>query len=397
MMAMISPAYYSVMESLSSLKFAHRAKSIRNVARVNEDVDQRALLRKYETELRQLRLELSEKNKNVMNKESLYKLEHEKRKAEEDKAAAISALEELSKEVDKEKDERKRLEDKIRVMSSQMLLGGKKIEDTPQFLFALEEKQKAIKQEYDKKLQDLEREREQIEEDRAEVDQYKQLLLKQRDIMVALTTRLNERDETIIQLQEEIDAYDRIHKESVDALEKSYARVQLLEGMMESNKLQVPPPDEEEKLIERTDIIQRRYAPYQVENGVEPQDTEATEAPLYLLTAEEKVMELMDVIDHQKTLLGSYRNSSLEAQLKERTKELERKDAEIAKLRKELETSKPSNEKQIVESVDGDMLAIVSNALKELKEQKDQYRLYHIIQNVTTLQKMLLNSSNKPG
>lgn len=32
--------------------------------------------------------------------------------------------------------------------------------------------------------------------------------------MIALTARLNERDETIIQLQEELDAYDCIHKES---------------------------------------------------------------------------------------------------------------------------------------------------------------------------------------
>ena len=32
--------------------------------------------------------------------------------------------------------------------------------------------------------------------------------------MIALTARLNERDETIIQLQEELEAYERIHKES---------------------------------------------------------------------------------------------------------------------------------------------------------------------------------------
>jgi len=44
----------------------------------------------------------------------------------------------------------------------------------------------------------MERERTQIEEGKAQVDRYKQLLLKQRDIMIALTSRLNERDETII-------------------------------------------------------------------------------------------------------------------------------------------------------------------------------------------------------
>lgn len=32
--------------------------------------------------------------------------------------------------------------------------------------------------------------------------------------MIALTGRLNERDETIIQLQEELDAYDRINRET---------------------------------------------------------------------------------------------------------------------------------------------------------------------------------------
>ncbi len=36
---------------------------------------------------------------------------------------------------------------------------------------------------------------------RQQVDRYKQLLLKQRDIMIALTARLNERDEQIMTLQ----------------------------------------------------------------------------------------------------------------------------------------------------------------------------------------------------
>lgn len=59
-----------------------------------------------------------------------------------------------------------------------MLIGGKKIEDTPQFRSALEEKQRLIRQEYEVKLTEIERERGQIEEDKAQVDRYKQLLLK---------------------------------------------------------------------------------------------------------------------------------------------------------------------------------------------------------------------------
>ena len=100
-------------------------------------------------------------------------LEAEKRRAEEDKAAAINQLEARQKEIMFEKEEKKRLEEKIKMMNSQLLIGGKKIEDTPQFRSALEEKQKLIRQEYEMKLQDIERERNMIEEDKAQVDRYK--------------------------------------------------------------------------------------------------------------------------------------------------------------------------------------------------------------------------------
>ena len=66
-----------------------------------------------------------------------------------------------------EKEEKKKLEEKIKILNSQLLVGGKKIEDTPQFKNALEEKQRIIRQEYDIKLNELERERQQIEEDKA--------------------------------------------------------------------------------------------------------------------------------------------------------------------------------------------------------------------------------------
>jgi len=58
MMAMITPSADAFAESLSTLKFATRAKKIKNEARINEDVDQRALLRKYEIELRKLKQDL---------------------------------------------------------------------------------------------------------------------------------------------------------------------------------------------------------------------------------------------------------------------------------------------------------------------------------------------------
>jgi kinesin family protein 3/17 len=51
-----------------------------------------------------------------------------------------------------------------------MLVGGKKIEDTPQFRVALEEKQRAIRQEYENKLNEIEREKSLITENRGQVD-----------------------------------------------------------------------------------------------------------------------------------------------------------------------------------------------------------------------------------
>ena len=53
-----------------------------------------------------------------------------------------------------------------------------------------------------------------------QVDRYKHLLLKQRDIMIALTQRLNERDEQILAMQEELEAYDRHQRRLEDALDQ---------------------------------------------------------------------------------------------------------------------------------------------------------------------------------
>ena len=48
------------------------------------------------------------------------------------------------------------------------------------------------------------------------MERYKQLLLKQRDIMIALTARLNERDEALLAMQEEHDRKDGRTRELED-------------------------------------------------------------------------------------------------------------------------------------------------------------------------------------
>jgi hypothetical protein len=234
MMAMISPALEAMMETVSTLKFANRAKNIRNEARVNEDLDQKSLLRKYERELKKLRAELEERSKNVVDKRRLLELDEQRRRAEADKMAAIRALEVRSMEFMQEKEEKKKLEQRIAMLMSQMIRGDKhkhggigeaeeSVAGEVELQEMMKEQQDKLRQEYEGKLADLERERETIEEEKAQVDRYKQLLLKQRDIMIALTQRLVERDEQIMALQDELDAYDRHQRELEEKLDEKTA------------------------------------------------------------------------------------------------------------------------------------------------------------------------------
>jgi kinesin family protein 3/17 len=93
MMAMISPSNEAFNESISTLKFAERAKKIKNEAQINEDVDQKSLLRKYELELKKLRAELMCKKQNVVDKEVLLNVLRQKKRLEEDKLLAVAELE----------------------------------------------------------------------------------------------------------------------------------------------------------------------------------------------------------------------------------------------------------------------------------------------------------------
>lgn len=76
------------------------------------------MLRKYEIELRRLKQELDKKTKGITNQEDLMKLERERKRAEEDKNAAITALEMRSREFMVEKEAKKLLEQKIQAMNS---------------------------------------------------------------------------------------------------------------------------------------------------------------------------------------------------------------------------------------------------------------------------------------
>ena len=293
---MITPSNDAFGESLSTLKFANRAKNIRNAPRINEDVDEKALLRKYEAELKRLRAELDHKNESMVNMQRMIDFGHSRRRDDE------------STDLFLEQDETRKLEERIKVMNSQLLAGGQQLEEHPQFITALEAHQKLIRQEYEGKLQEMERERQQIEEDKSQIDRYKQLLLRQRDIMIALTARLNERDETIIQLQEELDAYDKLHRETEESLEGKVAHCQVLESLLKTHNVPIPTDDTPDINYFKQP---KRYAPYSSDSV---KLDNSSFVPLQMLTAEEKISELTQIIDNQKgeveRLIRSANNTS---------------------------------------------------------------------------------------
>jgi hypothetical protein len=118
----------------------------------------------------------------------------------------------------------------------------------PEIQVMMKEQQDKLRQEYEGKLANLERERETIEEEKAQVDRYKQLLLKQRDIMIALTQRLVERDEQIMALQDELDVYDRHHKELEEKLDEKTAL--LIKFQRISLEVNASSPYKNEELME---------------------------------------------------------------------------------------------------------------------------------------------------
>ena len=78
-------------------------------------------------------------NGGMNNVPDLLELEEQRKQAEAEKHEAITALEARSRDFIQAQEQKRFLEEKIKAMNSQMLHGGKKIEDTPQFRSALEE------------------------------------------------------------------------------------------------------------------------------------------------------------------------------------------------------------------------------------------------------------------
>lgn len=224
-MAMISPAVEAFSESLSTLKFAQRTKCVRNAPRVNEDLDHRTLLRKYEKELKKLRAELKERSKDLVDRRLVLHIEEARRREQADKIAAITALERQSAEIVRQKNAMKALQNRITSMQSQMLVGGHGLEHNPAFRTLLEKEHARMRKEYDKRVAELEAQRRAVKQDRAAAVKIRELMMKQRDIIHALLGRVGQLDARVLELQAAVEAADARAKEAEDRLDNKTAEL----------------------------------------------------------------------------------------------------------------------------------------------------------------------------
>lgn len=167
MVANVGPASYNVEETLTTLRYANRAKNIKNKPRVNEDPKD-ALLREFQEEIARLKFQLEkrsvgkekkkgkrrliggggtedadeddadeeDKDDSTYWKQQQEKLEKEKKAILEDHSLVAEEKQKLLKEKEKKMEDLERereasemLTSKIKTMESKLLVGGKNIVD----------------------------------------------------------------------------------------------------------------------------------------------------------------------------------------------------------------------------------------------------------------------------
>lgn len=116
MVANVGPASYNYEESLTTLRYANRAKNIKNKPRVNEDPKD-ALLREFQLEIERLKNMLLEKKK---KKEG---------KTKDDDQVTSPITSSVTTPGTTEADAVDKVASKIKAMESKLLCGGKNIID----------------------------------------------------------------------------------------------------------------------------------------------------------------------------------------------------------------------------------------------------------------------------
>ena len=167
MITTISPMSTSYLESSTTLKFANRAKSVKNVAQVNHGSDESAQLVGMQAEIRRLQAELS-KQGDVSGVTSA-DVERELEMLKQDSAKSAMEKERIREDLMKHKRvvaaaarERKAYQDQIRQLQGKVVAGGS-IQDTDVFKEAVAKERSRLQEEHAQGRSAVEEERRRLE------------------------------------------------------------------------------------------------------------------------------------------------------------------------------------------------------------------------------------------
>ncbi|XP_043278808.1 kinesin-like protein KIF3B [Venturia canescens] len=213
MVANIGPASYNYDETLTTLRYANRAKNIKNKPRINEDPKD-ALLRQYQEEISRLKEKLAmkgpgasrkrgkQRGKKINGTEDYLESESEAEDSRDDNRISEKDKKLIAEQIKAEKQETECLIQRITDLESKMLCGGKNIVDHTN------EQQRALEQ----------RSAEIAERKKREVEMQQKL---EDEEMTTIGVR-----ETYTTLQQEVDVKSR-------KLRKCYAKLQVLKQELE--------------------------------------------------------------------------------------------------------------------------------------------------------------------
>lgn len=172
MITTISPMSTSILETVTTLKFANRAKSVKNVAQVNHSSDESAMLCSMQAEIRRLQAEL-EKQVAVPSDDVVAEVEIELEKLKEDnkksaieKAAIKDDLLRHKAAMAAAQRERATYQDQIRLLQNKLVAGGTTIEETDAFKTAIAKERSRLEEEHGRERRRLEEEKAAFEEER---------------------------------------------------------------------------------------------------------------------------------------------------------------------------------------------------------------------------------------
>uniref|UniRef100_A0A8C1YUW2 Kinesin-like protein n=1 Tax=Cyprinus carpio TaxID=7962 RepID=A0A8C1YUW2_CYPCA len=185
MCANIGPADYNYDETISTLRYANRAKNIKNKARINEDPKD-ALLRQFQKEIEDLKRKLEEGTPHIRRKkvspdkmvEMQAKIEEERKALEakldmeeEERNKARAELEKREKDLLKAQQEHHLLLEKLSALEKRVIVGGVDL------LAKAEEQEKLLEEsnneleERRKRAEQLRRELEEKEQERLDIEE----------------------------------------------------------------------------------------------------------------------------------------------------------------------------------------------------------------------------------